>query len=104
MGFPEAIKLNSALMSIGEEIGEPKEAIPVLTITEKGFEESLGRYARLKEGPDSKRVESLRVSSLEVPAAMADWKGRPRMVRGIFALNNGFWSSRNFRDAFIFFV
>lgn len=42
-GFPEAIRLNSALMSMGEEIGEPKEPIPVLTITEKGFEESLGR-------------------------------------------------------------
>ena len=42
-GFPRPIRSNSALMSIGEEIGEPKEPIPVLTITEKGFEESLGR-------------------------------------------------------------
>lgn len=82
--------------------GEPKGPVPVFTIKEKGFLESLGRYATLREGPDSKKVQRLSVSSLDSPATMPDWKGMPRMPSGTFALKRGFCcSSRNFKEAFI---
>lgn len=82
--------------------GEPKGPVPVFTMKEKGFFESLGRYATLREGPDSKKVQRLSVSSLDSPATMPDWKGLPRMLSGTFARKRGFLcSSRNFKEAFI---
>ncbi|KDP40795.1 hypothetical protein JCGZ_24794 [Jatropha curcas] len=53
------------------------------------------------EGPDSKKVARLRVSSLDSPATIPDWKGNPKTLNGTLALNSGFWSSRNLSEAFI---
>jgi hypothetical protein len=56
----------------------------------------------LKEGPDSKKVERFKESSLDSPAIIPDWNGKPMMLSGTLALKRGFCSSRNFREAFIF--
>ena len=53
------------------------------------------------EGPDSKKVERLRESSLDSPATIPDWKGKPKILSGTLALIKGFWSSRNLIDAFM---
>ncbi|KAJ0479638.1 hypothetical protein HanIR_Chr13g0622311 [Helianthus annuus] len=82
--------LNSALMLKALEIGDPKLPIPVLNTRLNGFEESLGRYAILTDGPDSKNVLRFNESSFDSPATMPDWNGNPRMLSGIFARNRGF--------------
>lgn len=87
---------------MGASIGEPKGPIPVLIKREKGLSASFGRYARRNDGPESKKVPRPRESSLESPAERDDWKGKPKMLRGILALKRGFCSSLNFSEAFIF--
>uniref|UniRef100_A0A7C9DMU4 Uncharacterized protein n=1 Tax=Opuntia streptacantha TaxID=393608 RepID=A0A7C9DMU4_OPUST len=102
--FP-ARKLNSADMVMGASIGDPKCPIPDFTMTENGFDGSFGRYAIRNAGPVSKNVPRPKHRSFESPAAMLDWKGKPRILRGTLALKRGFLcSSLNFREAFIFWI
>lgn len=65
------------------------------SVDEEGGRDSRSRWDGKRPdvgGTDSKKVPRLRVSSLDSPATIRDWKGRPWMLRGISALMRGFWS------------
>ena len=71
---------------------------------ENGLIESLGRYANLTVGPDSKNEVRFSDNSFDSPAMIPDWNGKPIILKGILARNSGFCSSLNLMEAFIVFV